>query len=550
MGYRLQFGARPPRFHSVINTVVQGEAAAVLREEINSLLNKRAIRVVPALETNKGWYSCYFVVPKKDGGRRPILDLRVLNKYLRTYKFKMLTLRQLLSAIRLGDWFTTINLTDAYFHVAIHLDHRQFLRFAFEGTDLRIPGAAVRLVTRLPNIHQMCRGGVSSAPGERCSHISLSGQLGYYCELQGASSGSAVTDPVAHPNTGLLSKSTEKLTDPESAVFFPRVGNMLRFKPSTSVRAPGGHVSPLPRSISVGTKTAFPLGLLKMRAFQRWTHSHWLCVPRHLQRRLTITQSCMSALLPWREPGLLQQGSLIGRVSCHKVVSTDASLRGWGALCEGAAVRGVWTPAQCRLHINHLELLATLLALKHFRPVLTGLIRTDNTTVVSYINKQGGTRSLPLLKLSHSLLLWCSAHFLSLRATHVPGHLNLGPHLPSRGGPLVREWRLHLLVVAQIWDRFGRAEVDLFASRANTHCPLFFSITDHNAPLGMDALAHTWPNTLLYAFPPSGNDFVCSGEGVPAGALPDPGGSSWYAEIICLLVARPWQLPLRRDLLS
>ena len=75
-----------------------------------------------------------FVVPKKGGGLRPILDLRVLNKYLRTYRFKMLTLRQLLSAIRPGDWFTTIDLTDAYFHVAIHPDHRQFLRFAFEGT--------------------------------------------------------------------------------------------------------------------------------------------------------------------------------------------------------------------------------------------------------------------------------------------------------------------------------------------------------------------------------------------------------------------------------
>ena len=45
----------------------------------------------------------------------------------------MLTLKQLLTAINPGDWFVTIDLTDAYFHVAIHPDHRQFLRFAFEG---------------------------------------------------------------------------------------------------------------------------------------------------------------------------------------------------------------------------------------------------------------------------------------------------------------------------------------------------------------------------------------------------------------------------------
>lgn len=42
--------------------------------------------------------------------------------------------RQLLSAISPADRFTMINLTDAYFHVAIHPeDHQQFLRFAFKG---------------------------------------------------------------------------------------------------------------------------------------------------------------------------------------------------------------------------------------------------------------------------------------------------------------------------------------------------------------------------------------------------------------------------------
>lgn len=45
----------------------------------------------------------------------------------------MLTVRQLLNVVGPGDWFATIHLIDAYFHVAIHPGHRQFLRFAFEG---------------------------------------------------------------------------------------------------------------------------------------------------------------------------------------------------------------------------------------------------------------------------------------------------------------------------------------------------------------------------------------------------------------------------------
>lgn len=47
---------------------------------------------------------------------------------------------------------------------------------------------------------------------------------------------------------------------------------------------------------------------------------------------------------------------------------------------------------------------------------------------------QGGTRSLPLLKRSRSL--WCSVHFLSFRATHIPCCLNLSADLHPGGDRL------------------------------------------------------------------------------------------------------------------
>ncbi len=39
--------------------------------------------MVPPLDRESGFYSWYFVVPKKDGGLRPILDLRLLNHSVR-----------------------------------------------------------------------------------------------------------------------------------------------------------------------------------------------------------------------------------------------------------------------------------------------------------------------------------------------------------------------------------------------------------------------------------------------------------------------------------
>ncbi len=48
-------------------------------------------------------------------------------------KFKMLTLKQVMSLIRSEDWFVTIDLKDSYFHVSILPTHMKFLRFAFGG---------------------------------------------------------------------------------------------------------------------------------------------------------------------------------------------------------------------------------------------------------------------------------------------------------------------------------------------------------------------------------------------------------------------------------
>ncbi len=69
----------------------------------------------------QGFYSPYFIVPKKGGGLRPILDLRVLNRALHKLPFKMLTHRHMIKCIQPQDWF------------AANRPEGRFLRFAFEG---------------------------------------------------------------------------------------------------------------------------------------------------------------------------------------------------------------------------------------------------------------------------------------------------------------------------------------------------------------------------------------------------------------------------------
>ncbi len=102
--------------------------------ETRGTLEKGAIEKVPPNEQESGFYSGYFVIPKRDGGLRPILDLRPIDRALGKRPFRMLTLKQILAQIRPGEWFASVDLKDAYFHIQIAPHHRRFLRFAFEGT--------------------------------------------------------------------------------------------------------------------------------------------------------------------------------------------------------------------------------------------------------------------------------------------------------------------------------------------------------------------------------------------------------------------------------
>ncbi len=132
--YPLQFGRNPPRFDGVQLTVVNSASkASVLQQELSSLLQKGAIEEIPQSDFERGFFSRYFHVPKRDGGLRPILDLRRLNFSLYKGKFKMLTMKTIMSQIQGGDWFVTIDLKDAYFHIQVVQRHRRFLRFAFGG---------------------------------------------------------------------------------------------------------------------------------------------------------------------------------------------------------------------------------------------------------------------------------------------------------------------------------------------------------------------------------------------------------------------------------
>ena len=89
-----------------------------------------------------------------------------------------------------------------------------------------------------------------------------------------------------------------------------------------------------------------------------------------------------------------------------------------GCSLRRAHCRGTWSLSGSKLHINYLELKAVFLALKEFQDFCSNkivLVATDNTTVVSYINKEGGRRSGPLCTLLWRILTWCTRKQVTLK---------------------------------------------------------------------------------------------------------------------------------------
>ena len=157
------------------------------------------------------------------------------------------------------------------------------------------------------------------------------------------------------------------------------------------------------------------------------------------------------------------------------------------------------------LHINYLELKAVL-SLKQFEHLCRDqivLVATDNTTVVSYTNKQGGMKSGCLCALLLTLLSWCHPRGITVRVRHIPGCLNMIADKLSRHDQVIQtEWSLSQQVFSHLCTIWAQPQVDLFATQFNHKLPRFVSPVPDPTAWAVDALSLQWDQLEVCAFPP------------------------------------------------
>ena len=146
-------------------------------------------------------------------------------------------------------------------------------------------------------------------------------------------------------------------------------------------------------------------------------------------------------------------------------LTSVASQSGWGATLLPHRVSDTWSLEESLVLINSLELRAVFLALKCLEVYVSGqslLVRSDNATIVSYINFQGGISPPLSLSFSNRAVVWewCFQRAIHLSAAHFPGVDYLVADFLFRGKFLPSEWSLNSFSFSEVLPGFSSLSGD------------------------------------------------------------------------------------------
>ena len=185
------------------------EKNLVLCQAVVDMLLKGAIQEVRD-SSSLAFYSRLFLVAKKTGGWRPVIDLSHLNLYLDFPTFRMETTQSIRNSLQVGQWTTSLDLKDAYFHVPMAPTVHKLLRFQvlgkvyqFVAMPFGLATAPREFTTLVKEVKRMAlRLGISVHMYQVQTHVRLHMRhlqfhlrRNYNCHLKGALDSPFTLDP-------------------------------------------------------------------------------------------------------------------------------------------------------------------------------------------------------------------------------------------------------------------------------------------------------------------------------------------------------------------
>lgn len=517
-GYKIPFSSRPLQKRLPVKLSVSKKQNKLLESAINDLILKGAV-VERTGQPGNQFLSNFFLADKSNGGKRFILNLKPLNKFVIAPHFKMENYKTVASLMSKNCFLTTIDLKDAYFLISVRSSDRKFLRFSFENKIFEftcIPfglSSAPYTFTKLmkPVLEFLRREGVTCVnylddfliigdSQEICFRhtqltLKLLRSLGFIIN----ESKSCLIPSKTCKFLGFIFdsekmrmelplKKKQKIKTLVSALLTRRSCKIVKF-----AQLIGNLVAACP-AIKYGWMYTKSLEREKNLALLRTkTYCGNMRIRSHLLHDLR-----------WWYHNINKSFNDIKKDSFALEIFTDASLTGWGACALGERAHGWWSEEEGTHHINYLELTAIFYGIKCFaRPYANCniLVRSDNTTAISYINKMGSVRQPKLNLLARKIWKWCQNRNIWLFASYINSKENWQADKESRSIQSNTEWSLNPIAFDKIVKHLGKPIVDLFASKNNFKCPKYVSWLRDPGSFAVDAFTIPWEDGF-YAFPP------------------------------------------------
>ena len=528
--------------------------------------------------SSPGFYSRMFTIPKKSGVKedRPIFNCKELNSYLVVPRFKMETTSSIMKALHRGDWGSSMDFKDGYFHVLIHPRFRKYLRLCIHGRVYEFWALPFGLATAPWLFTQIVKAMLAflHTQGIKC-HAYIDDWL-----IRGSSPFlvTAHTQIVVDlaVRLGWIINIIKSSLDPTQKLIFigidfdllvgkcyPPIPRLLKLETLLSrfilQRQATAHQLQSVLGVITSAEKQVPWGPAHKRYIQAELRAQWNQHTGHPNQRVHLGCHAIQDMRWWADRSHTRVGMSLEDFNPHRILYTDSSLDGWGAHLDHLEVRGTWDSKFQNQSINWKELNAVFLALLHFKDTIQGqevLLMTDNTSTVAYINKQGGTKSILLTRVALDIMSWTECNQVNLKARHLPGKKNILADLLSREGQVINtEWMIHPQILSALWKFWERPLVDLFATKHTKQLQLYVSPLPDPQAWAVEALTTPWRGFLGYAYPPpallkevlnkvqlEGADLVLIAPFWPAQA--------WFPDLLPLLLDYPIELPCIEKMLK
>ena len=411
---------------------------ALVDEEVKEMLLKGAIQ-----ETSpcKGEFiSNVFLVSKKEGGNRPVINLKALNQFLPYEHFKMEGLHNLKDLIEQDDYFCKIDLKDAYFSIPLAQKSQKYVRFIWKEKLYEFVCLCFGLSLAPRIFYKITESAHCLAEKAQYKSDNLLGRPAHYGGHKGGIDSSKRHSDLSHATPRICIKSEEvcavsypgdnisgthsELTGIDFVIDFRKSGENSRTYCRKHLREKETTVLDLTKIIGLLSSAA--QAVMPARLQFRFLQNQLIQSMKgrsSFQTKIILSKEALGELEWWVNNLLFYNGRQVIQRRSQVLVQTDASKKGWGASCQGIRTGGPWSSQEESLHINHQELIAINYGIKAIHRVKGSLayhIQVDNTTALAYLVKMGGSKSLEMTKVSKEIWSYLLQEGITITAEYLP----------------------------------------------------------------------------------------------------------------------------------